>query len=146
MKQGADEGDEASVHTFSILYRIEWVETRYRTIRCPTSWVLSVSCIGSNGLKLGEQPAWNYNLPLSVSCIGSNGLKRGDEVVLRVDADAFSILYRIEWVETWNEMLEARDKRTFSILYRIEWVETRLKGVAATALNHFQYPVSDRMG
>ena len=37
---------------------------------------------------------------------------------------AFSILYRIEWVETWRWVLWHILRRSFSILYRIEWVET----------------------
>ena len=38
---------------------------------------------------------------LSVSCIGSNGLKLDVGVVVARVGVAFSILYRIEWVETY---------------------------------------------
>ena len=38
---------------------------------------------------------------------------------------SFSILYRIEWVETSEETkTKMSAAHTFSILYRIEWVET----------------------
>ena len=59
---------------------------------------------------------------LSVSCIGSNGLKL--------------ILGR-----TVNAV-----RNTFSILYRIEWVETTPIGLPDYSAGGFQYPVSDRMG
>ena len=36
--------------------------------------------------------------------------------------------------------------QTFSILYRIEWVETLIAVYKELALSTFQYPVSDRMG
>ena len=69
--------------------------------RLATSLVkLSVSCIGSNGLKRvggvdgGDAPT------LSVSCIGSNGLKRDECGIVAAGIATFSILYRIEWVET----------------------------------------------
>ena len=62
--------------TFSILYRIEWVET-------------SGGVLATKQLK-----------KLSVSCIGSNGLKHEDELTVVAIIATFSILYRIEWVET----------------------------------------------
>ena len=59
---------------------------------------------------------------LSVSCIGSNGLKL---FVNHANCDYTG---------------------TFSILYRIEWVETCLMIVRTQSNSIFQYPVSDRMG
>ena len=85
---------------------------------------------------------------------------------------AFSILYRIEWVETYPGGRDPEGIQTsFSILYRIEWVETYTENAALwsrldlsvscigsnglklhqyqdvlDALPDFQYPVSDRMG
>ena len=84
---------------------------------------------------------------------------------------AFSILYRIEWVETYSLAVfdgklyalsvscigsnglkpevcpqEAADRDAFSILYRIEWVETLVVARCLVVDEPFQYPVSDRMG
>ncbi len=39
-------------------------------------------------------------------------------------AETFSILYRIEWVETEELWAMTPVQVSFSILYRIEWVET----------------------
>ncbi len=65
----------AEPKTFSILYRIEWVETgRLRPPGPGGHLLLSVSCIGSNGLK--PEPA----------AAGSGG------------DTSFSILYLNEWV------------------------------------------------
>ena len=61
-------------------------------------------------------------LGLSVSCIGSNGLKQFPAAGIR-------------------DYL-----RPFSILYRIEWVETRAGKGHGGLIKLFQYPVSDRMG
>ena len=84
---------------FSILYRIEWVET---------SSVIPP----------------RYLIFLSVSCIGSNGLKHEDATGDSSYLVAFSILYRIEWVETVLLISLHEQAESFSILYRIEWVET----------------------
>ena len=43
----------------------------------------------------------------------------------------FSILYRIEWVETILVEGYKLLIRSFSILYRIEWVETPVFSVSA---------------
>ena len=59
---------------------------------------------------------------VSVSCVGSNGLKLLNE-------------------DLWDAMSEC-----FSILCRIEWVETGGKGKWHLPTDAFQYPVSDRMG
>ena len=108
---------------FSILYRIEWVETA----------------------DPGTCPA--ISQPLSVSCIGSNGLKPFLRAPSFARKDTFSILYRIEWVETTDTNLEtAYEDATFSILYRIEWVETGFVVGSHFSPINFQYPVSDRMG
>ena len=58
----------------------------------------------------------------------------------------FSILYRIEWVETLAPSQRAFCLYSFSILYRIEWVETEGDARHGTMGKPFQYPVSDRMG
>ena len=55
--------------------------------------------------------------------------------------DPFSILYRIEVVETVREIGELVDTCTFSILYRIEVVETlRMMNLMVSA-QPFQYPL-----
>ena len=61
---------------------------------------LSVSCIGSNGLKRARSERFHATFHLSVSCIGSNGLKLHRDGTAPYSRYAFSILYRIEWVET----------------------------------------------
>ena len=63
-------------HSFSILHRIEWVET-------PSEFKVPETTAG-----------------LSVSCIGSNGLKLELTAHKLIGYTTFSILYRIEWVET----------------------------------------------
>ena len=83
---------------------------------------------------------------LSVSCIGSNGLKLRLRPVTTADSPTFSILYRIEWVETLAHLRGRLSEAAFSILYRIEWVETAEGSSQARAGGGFQYPVSDRMG
>ena len=61
---------------FSILYRIEWVETFHSEAGWRKHEQLSVSCIGSNGLKPDLCSGYSRRRAgLSVSCIGSNGLK-----------------------------------------------------------------------
>ena len=113
----------------------------------PYSSALSVSCIGSNGLKpyLRRQLGRDAYL-LSVSCIGSNGLKLPVNVCEKCSLPAFSILYRIEWVETLSLCRNRRRPCPFSILYRIEWVETLPSRGGRVRGKFFQYPVSDRMG
>ena len=111
--------------SFSILYRIEWVETADAGYLSHHRPPLSVSCIGSNGLKRPVRPSsWRSYPYLSVSCIGSNGLKHPANSFAIASPASFSILYRIEWVETHDNQRQLCRIASFSILYRIEWVET----------------------
>ena len=112
---------------FSILYRIEWVETKSNRALGARDTVLSVSCIGSNGLKL-------CRLTGSACAVASFSILYRIEWVETPATEIrhyrlipFSILYRIEWVETWpTTPAWAKQVKSFSILYRIEWVETVL--------------------
>ena len=102
---------------FSILSWIEWGETN-------PYWVskLSVSSLGSNGVK---PIRWIFRfgwIGLSVSSLGSNGVKL--------------------WYWGWCVC----HTNAFSILSWIEWGETILLNHRKTVVAAFQYPLLDRMG
>ena len=184
----------AACYGFSILYRIEWVETWLPASAHSADTGVSVSCIGSNGLKLlGETDALGEMLvsvscigsnglkppirtragrpiSVSVSCIGSNGLKRVGVHRLRPSKNCFSILYRIEWVETrWGGGVRVHLRLSVSCIGS-NGLKQSIPGSSSSpwplsvscigsnglklteastckgTLSGFQYPVSDRMG
>ena len=111
----------ALIEPFSILYRIEWVETGSVGGPIPVSLSFSILYrIEWVETSIGARRPGRTGL--SVSCIGSNGLKLDMDDDVTVDVAAFSILYRIEWVETVHQPERDGHRSTF------------------------QYPVSDRMG
>ena len=110
---------------------------------------VSVSCIGSNGLKRERSSADAGQQAVSVSCIGSNGLKRIFSALYEASPECFSILYRIEWVETRVSPMPTPRPSTLAVSVSCIGSNGLKRDVILNldwALGEFQYPVSDRMG
>ena len=123
---GVEIMDSRYFGSFSILYRIEWVETSQLSNSQDIDYPLSVSCIGSNGLKRGVSFLLQDCHRLSVSCIGSNGLKRPEACL--GTSRGLNFQYPVSDRMGWNKtvvLCHYQLNRSFSILYRIEWVETK---------------------